>query len=71
MEPHFNQFRDRLRRKAGRLAAWVSKLFESIAPPVRGFASSRMCPFCGLITPRANSSCLECGKSLTPVRATR
>ena len=71
MEPDFNQFRDQLRRKALRLAAWVSKLFESVKAPVPGFASSRMCPFCGLITPRAKSSCLECGKSLTPVRATR
>ncbi len=26
----------------------------------------RMCPFCGLVTPRSNSSCLECGKALAP-----
>lgn len=30
------------------------------------FASQRMCPFCGLITPRHETSCLECGKALKP-----
>ena len=30
----------------------------------REFGSQRMCPFCGLITSRSKSSCLECGKSL-------
>jgi hypothetical protein len=30
------------------------------------FASQRMCPFCGLITPRSNTCCLECGKSFKP-----
>jgi hypothetical protein len=30
------------------------------------FASQRMCPFCGLITPRYKRYCLECGKSLKP-----
>jgi len=25
------------------------------------FASQRICPFCGLITPRHEASCLECG----------
>ena len=28
------------------------------------FASQRVCPFCGLITPRYESCCLECGKVL-------
>jgi hypothetical protein len=28
------------------------------------FASQRMCPFCGLITPRFEICCLECGKAL-------
>jgi hypothetical protein len=27
------------------------------------FASQRMCPFCGLITPRDETCCLECGKA--------
>ena len=29
---------------------------------VAGFASQRMCPACGLITPRSKAACLECGK---------
>jgi hypothetical protein len=29
-----------------------------------GLASQRMCPFCGLITSRSKSICLECGKQL-------
>jgi hypothetical protein len=32
----------------------------------RDFASQRMCPFCGLITSRRKTCCLECGKSLKP-----
>jgi hypothetical protein len=28
------------------------------------FASQRMCPFCGRITPRYETCCLECGKAL-------
>ena len=30
------------------------------------FASQRMCPFCGLITPRYETCCLECGKAFKP-----
>ena len=30
------------------------------------FASQRMCPFCGLITQRFETCCLECGKALKP-----
>lgn len=66
MERALQQLRDRCRRRLARITASVSKLFAAFAPPVRGFASQRMCPFCGLITPRANASCLECGKTLAP-----
>jgi hypothetical protein len=39
-------------------------------PQMAGYASQRMCPACGLITPRAKRACLECGKVLVsaPVR---
>jgi len=33
---------------------------------VGDFASQRMCPFCGLITPRYETRCLECGRTLKP-----
>jgi hypothetical protein len=33
-------------------------------PQMAGYASQRMCPACGLITPRAKAACLECGKVL-------
>jgi uncharacterized paraquat-inducible protein A len=33
----------------------------------REYGSQRMCPYCGLITPRSKASCLECGKSLRTV----
>lgn len=35
-----------------------------IRPQMAGYASQRMCPACGLITPRAKAACLECGKVL-------
>lgn len=37
--------------------------FLKIEPHDGDFASQRVCPFCGLITPRHETSCLECGKS--------
>jgi len=69
MESVLRQFRDRFRRKIAAVTASISKLFATLTPPVRGYASQRMCPFCGLITPRSQSSCLECGKSLAPAPA--
>ena len=32
--------------------------------PEHQYGGQRMCPFCGLITPRAERFCLECGKPL-------
>jgi hypothetical protein len=50
-------------------ALWLKKLNASLRAPklkpeIAGSGSQRMCPFCGLITSRFKSSCLECGKSL-------
>ena len=39
-------------------------------PQIAGYGSQRMCPSCGLITPRLRACCLECGKSLTAVSVT-
>jgi hypothetical protein len=33
-----------------------------LKPEIAGYASQRMCPACGLITPRSKAACLECGK---------
>ena len=46
--------------------AFFSKLLAMFRPQSQQFQSQRMCPFCGLITPRAKRFCLECGKSLAP-----
>lgn len=53
----------------GRLAfimRWFRKLPAILVPQVREVRLQRMCPFCGLITPRRKTACLECGKSLKP-----
>ncbi len=67
MEPVFRPFRNRLRRRLAFITALFGKLLATLKPPAREFRSQRMCPFCGLITSRAKTSCLECGKMLNPV----
>jgi hypothetical protein len=47
------------------LAATLRK-FLKMEPHDGDFASQRMCPFCGLITPRHETCCLECGKVFRP-----
>jgi len=46
--------------------AFFTKLLAMFKPQSEEFQSQRICPFCGLITPRAKRFCLECGKSLSP-----
>ena len=55
----------RVRSLRAYLAASLRKRL-GITPRDGDFASQRMCPFCGLITPRHGTFCLECGKSLRP-----
>jgi len=45
------------------LLRWMRRL----KPQLAGFQSQRMCPSCGLITPRWKANCLECGKPFTAV----
>ena len=45
------------------LAASLRKSLK-MEPHDGDFASQRMCPFCGLITPRFETCCLECGRLL-------
>jgi hypothetical protein len=60
-----------------RLGGWltaVTNSFAKLAKPkavTQGYGSQRMCPFCGLITPRSKRLCLECGKSLVAVQFER
>jgi hypothetical protein len=54
-----------VRSLLGFMPALVKKLL-GMKPRAHEFAPQRMCPFCGLITPRGKRYCLECGKSLKP-----
>ena len=66
MKPNLRRLRNRLRRKL----AFVADSFRTILATFRRgeleFKSLRMCPFCGLITSRYKTCCLQCGKSLKP-----
>jgi transposase len=66
MEPVLLPFRRRLRRRLAFLGDVFGKLLATLTPPTREVRSQRMCPFCGLITPRHKRSCLECGRVLNP-----
>ena len=66
MEPVLRQFRNRLRRRLAFIADLFGKLLAILIPQAREARLQRMCPFCGLITPRHKTSCLECGRSLKP-----
>lgn len=66
MEPVLIQFRNRVRRRLGFMARLFSTVLAFIVPKRSEVRLQRMCPFCGLITPRHKTFCLECGKSLKP-----
>jgi len=66
MERTLRGYRDRWLKKLTAIRASFANAFSAVASPT-GFSTQRMCPFCGLITPRAKRSCLECGRSLAPV----
>ena len=55
----------------GRRLASAEKLLQTLLaifrPQAKEVRLQRMCPFCGLITPRDKRVCLECGKSLSAV----
>jgi hypothetical protein len=66
MEPVLRPSRNRLLRLFAPIAGWSAKIWAALAPQSNQGQSQRMCPFCGLITPRYKTSCLECGKYLNP-----
>ena len=67
MEPVSHPLRSRFRRRLAFMTDMFWKLLAIFRPPAREVRSTRMCPFCGLITSRAKRCCLECGKALQPV----
>jgi predicted amidophosphoribosyltransferase len=76
MEPiqrSFNDgsFRNRFRKRLDSIVDLFRNLRSTLAPKAQQFGSQRMCPFCGLITPRAKRLCLECGKPLRAIQVER
>ena len=63
--------RNRIPKALASVQHWFGKLFSGLGPQEREVRSQRMCPFCGLITPVAKWSCLECGKSLRAIHTDR
>jgi hypothetical protein len=55
-----------LRGRVAFFADWLISLLATFKSKDRHFKSLRMCPFCGLITSRYKTCCLECGKSFKP-----
>jgi hypothetical protein len=66
MQPKFGSFSTRTRKRLVFVAESLTKLLAAFKPRDRDFQSQRMCPYCGLITPRRKSCCLECGRLLKP-----
>jgi hypothetical protein len=65
MEPFHPSFHRRLVSITG----FYGKLVAMLRPQAQQVRTQRMCPFCGLITPRAGQLCLECGKPFRAVQA--
>jgi hypothetical protein len=63
MEINIRRFRSRLRARLTSAADRFSERLAMLRPGDKDSGSQRMCPFCGLITPRRKACCLECGKS--------
>jgi hypothetical protein len=58
--------RNQFHRLRASITVFFEKLLAIATPRAREVRLQRMCPFCGLITPRYKRCCLECGKSLEP-----
>jgi hypothetical protein len=66
MEPLLRPLRNRVRQRLTFIADLRGRLLAMLTQRAREVRSQKMCPFCGLITPRYKTFCLECGKSLNP-----
>jgi hypothetical protein len=58
------RLRNRWIRELLAAAESISNFFARLKPATQELGTQRMCPYCGLITPRAKRKCLECGKTL-------
>ena len=65
MRPIVHRFRVRVRALLAFIINPVDK-FVRMRMHGRDYGSQRMCPFCGLITSRYKTWCLECGRSFKP-----
>ena len=66
MEPALRELRNQLRRRLAPARDLLQKVLAVLTPRMREVRTQRMCPFCGLVTPRSRK-CLECGKILAEV----
>jgi hypothetical protein len=64
MKPALRDLRNQLRRRLAPAREMLGKVLAILTPQMREVRTQRMCPFCGLVTPSSNRSCLECGKTL-------
>ncbi len=71
MEPVLSALHNRLHKRLASIRDSLGKLLATLRPQVQEVRSQRMCPFCGLITPRAKRFCLECGKPLRGIPTER
>jgi predicted amidophosphoribosyltransferase len=47
------------------IALFIFYRMRWLRPQMAGYAAQRMCPSCGLITPRSKAACMECGKAFS------
>jgi hypothetical protein len=71
MDPALRRFYNRVRRSVASATTTLTDLLAGVKSPSKNYGSQRMCPFCGLITPRSKRLCLECGKSLKALHVER
>jgi hypothetical protein len=71
MDSDWRRFVDRLQRRASYFVRGFSGALAGLRRPGKEYGSQRMCPFCGLITPRSKRLCMECGKPLKAIQGDR
>ena len=64
MRDYFRRLRKRLHRRFAFFTDLFPKVVTTLKSDSPQLGSQRMCPFCGLITSRYKTCCLECGRSL-------